>query len=270
MARRKSYAPKHWALPRETLPPNAVKSAARCLQLLELFDEVQRPVNVVEAAEALGFPQSSAYALMHTLENLGYLHVDTRTHTYVPTSRVSLLGWWANADVLRNGALLTLMEQLARETTEHVVLSIQQGSLVRYIHVVPASNPAQRRLPPGTTQPLAQTATGVALLSTYSDEELWGIVAPLYARGGRSTALLGFDELREAVTRARRLGYAQLESRLVKGGSTIAVPLPLKENGRPLAIGVAGFSTVLRRSRRDLVDRMQQGIRQFLGFSPGG
>lgn len=79
--------------PEET---GVVKSAIRTLEILEYFDEVQQPPNIVAVATALDYPQSSTTALLRSLTTMGYLHYNSRKRTYVPTDRVPFLGSWIN------------------------------------------------------------------------------------------------------------------------------------------------------------------------------
>ena len=73
--------------PEET---GVVKSAIRTLEILEYFDEVQQPLNIVAVATALDYPQSSTAALLRSLTTMGYLHYNSRKLTYVPTRSRSL------------------------------------------------------------------------------------------------------------------------------------------------------------------------------------
>src|SRR5690606_23559085 len=50
-----------------------VKSAARALRVLELFDELRRDARVAEISMRLGYPQSSTSVLLKCLEKAGYL-----------------------------------------------------------------------------------------------------------------------------------------------------------------------------------------------------
>lgn len=48
-----------------------VKSAARVLRILAIFDDVQRKMRVGELAERTGYPQSSTSVLLQSLAKLG-------------------------------------------------------------------------------------------------------------------------------------------------------------------------------------------------------
>src|SRR5439155_290487 len=89
-----------------------VKSAGRVLQILELFDELQREARVSEIAERLGFPQSSTSMLLKSLAQLGYLDYDPGSRTFLPSPRVALLGAWLDKGPVRDGSLVRMLEHL--------------------------------------------------------------------------------------------------------------------------------------------------------------
>ncbi|HYF18084.1 MAG TPA: helix-turn-helix domain-containing protein [Ramlibacter sp.] len=74
--------------------PRTVKSAVRALEVLELFDRLQREASVGEVARLLGYPLSSTSVLLSTMMGCGYLRAGAAQHTYVPTPRLARLGAW--------------------------------------------------------------------------------------------------------------------------------------------------------------------------------
>ena len=72
----------------------AVKSAIRVLEILEYFDRRHSEATVTDIARELKYPQSSTSILLQNLTGLGYLQRGSTGKTYVPTTRVTLLGSW--------------------------------------------------------------------------------------------------------------------------------------------------------------------------------
>ena len=71
-----------------------VKSAARTLEVFELFSERRCPLRLHDIHSALDYPQSSTTNLLKSMVMLGYLSYSRVTRTYLPTNRVALLGNW--------------------------------------------------------------------------------------------------------------------------------------------------------------------------------
>ncbi|PCJ33895.1 MAG: transcriptional regulator, partial [Cellvibrionales bacterium] len=65
-----------------------VKSVARTCETLVFFDEMRRPLTVVEISKQLGYPQSSTSALLKSLVKLGFLAHDAKRKSYFPTEQV--------------------------------------------------------------------------------------------------------------------------------------------------------------------------------------
>ena len=59
-----------------------VKSAARVLDVLQLFETTRRPMRAVEIGEALGVSQSSMAMVLRTMQDKGYLDLNPATRCY--------------------------------------------------------------------------------------------------------------------------------------------------------------------------------------------
>src|SRR4051794_22701981 len=64
-----------------------VKSAARVLDVLELFSAGQDPLSVTDVARKLGIPKSSTQGLLTTLVGRGYLARDGTAYLLPPELR---------------------------------------------------------------------------------------------------------------------------------------------------------------------------------------
>src|SRR5262245_11133681 len=109
-----------------------VKSAIRTLEILEYFDEVRQPLNVVSVAVALGYPQSSTAALLRSLTAMGYLQYNLRQRTYAPTDRVPFLGSWISPSLFEDGALPRLMRSIEKRSGHLVVCAARNDDAAQY------------------------------------------------------------------------------------------------------------------------------------------
>ena len=110
----------------------AVKSAARVLQILEFFDEIQRDARVAEIAERLSFPQSSTSILLRSLVDLGYMDYLPDSRSFLPSPRVTLLGTWLDKGPVRNGSLIRMLEEISRATGDTVIIAARNGVYSQY------------------------------------------------------------------------------------------------------------------------------------------
>ncbi len=259
---RKKWIPenKHVVGTRPPLPEGVVKSAGRVLQILEYFDEIQRPANVVEISGILKLPQSSTSALLRSLVAMGYLYFDRMARTYMPSCRVALLGNWVNHPLFMGGVALRCMDELQQRTGDAVVLAIRNGVWAQYIHVLQATSMARLQVTRGALRPLAASGTGYALLSTLPDAEVRKICHRINAeaRAGGSIQPVAIDSLLVTLEDVRQTGYAFTTDLVTPGGAVLAMPLPVTDGGQALVIGLGGISEVQKGRRAELIAVMKE------------
>jgi DNA-binding IclR family transcriptional regulator len=252
---------------REPLPleQKTVKSAGRVLEILEYFDDVQKPATVMEVADTLGYPQSSTSALLRSLVSLGYLDYDRYKRTYVTSHRVALLGSWVNSDFISEGSVISLMKELSDLTGDTIILAMRNGLYMQYIHVIQATSAARLHVTLGTTRPLAASGTGFAMLSTMTDHEIRRIVMRVNADAEEGKPHIKLAEVMEHVSHTREKGYAFSCDMVTRGGGMIASPLPGPQASQALVIGIGGISEVMRAREAELAGMLTGCIGMRLG-----
>ena len=234
------------------------KGIGRAFKLFEYFEEMRRPIGVVEACEALGFPRSSTAAMFATLVKLGYLAHDRASRSYLPTAKVSDLGRWT--DALLFGEERTLLTQLTvrvgRETVETVVLGIRDELEARYVHVELPERPVLYLVKAGSLRPLPRSAVGWALMSAMEDTEIARIVARWNGLPARSGSPVDHEQVIAEVEHTRARGYAFSKHSFVKDIGMIAMLLPPRPGLRRMALGVGGPVDRLEAREADIVRSM--------------
>jgi DNA-binding IclR family transcriptional regulator len=239
---------------------DGVKSARRVFEILEHFAQVQRELSVVDVARQLGYPQSSASALMRTMAELGYLHYDTSSRTYRPTARLPLLVGWIGPRLFREGRMVELMNELSQATGETIILGAENGLQVRYIHVIEATGPLRLHSVAGSLRPYTRSAIGLALLGTHDDQRVGRIVRRLNSEDPDPSRHVTLPELLKRLGEIRRQGYALSTGGIVKGGGALAIVLPERVNGTPLAVAIAGAEGSVLANHAEWVAIMREAI----------
>ena len=222
------------------MPPpsaNVVKSAARVLEIFELFDELRRPVSINEVAERLGYPHSSAAALLRSLESLGYLEYDATEKEFFPSIRISMLGQWIEHESLAVKAVQRLMQELLDATQCTVIAAIRSGVHVQYIKVLQGTTAIRYHVKPGTRRPLHASTLGRVLLSQYDPPEAGRLLEQSMDRDPDCKA--SRDDLWRAINQTREDGFAVCTGLIVPGATMVGVPMNLDRSGRPAAVGLA-------------------------------
>lgn len=253
---------------RQEITKDIVKSAGRTLQILEYFDSIQRPANVVEISTQLGFPQSSSSVLLRSLVKMGYLDYESRERTYVSTVRVALLGSWINSSCLAEGDILQAMRFLSHETGDAIVLAARNGLYGQYIHVIQAANVARLHVAVGTIRPLAASATGYAMLALLDDREVSKIVRRINADAIDPADIVNTKELLETLADIRKSGYAFESNLVTPGGAMMISPIPARGGATQMFLGLAGISQVMEQRREELAGHLRAAVMNFFGSPP--
>jgi len=237
-----------------------VKSAARVLRILAIFDDLQRKMRVGEIAERAGYPQSSTSVLLQSLAKLGYLAFDPVDRSYIPTVQVALLGSWIANGMAADGTVGRLMDELSEETGATITLASRNGIYAQYVHVIQATDTLRLHTPTGTNRLLVWSAAGFALLRDVSDDEIRILVRRTAAE--QSIYKLDIKQVLENVREFRRQGYFFSRELVTAGGGHISMRLPLAETKgqHALAIGVSGWIEDIERRKTRIIRAMRAAI----------
>ncbi len=250
---------------------SVVKSAARVLEVLSVFDDFRREMRVGEISDILGFPQSSTSVLLRSLVKLGYLDFDSGARTFSVTARVALLGSWVADGAIVNGTVVQAMEDLSRETGHTITLAARNGIFAQYIHVIQATNALRLHTPVGTRRLLAWSASGFALLRDISEPEIAALVRRTNVEQPRQK--LSTKDVINNVKTFREGGYFFSKELVTPGGGHIAMRLPSRSTGREhsLALGVSGWIEEVLRGETRIVKLMRRALRDIeLGSRSNG
>lgn len=242
---------------------NVVKSAGRVLEILELFDEVQAPLPLFEIARRLNYPAPSALALLKSLQAKDYVSFDPVEKKYSPTMRVAMLGGWIRGQVFMDGAIVSLMNALVEKTGETVMLGMQNDIYAQYVHTEQSEKALRYFLKPGTLRPIWRSATGLALLSAQTDDQIRKLIKHINARLESSEQQVDEKKLLADVAQVRRRGYAY-NDQLTDGISAIALLLPYQVHGRSLSIGIGGPTSRIKPHLNEMVSIIQSLIAEHL------
>ncbi|MGW5642803.1 IclR family transcriptional regulator [Saccharopolyspora sp. NPDC003752] len=202
-----------------------VRSIARAVEVLELFD-VAHPIRQLRELVALtGLPKTTVVRLLATLESLGLI-VDRGDSSYGPGP--GFLRWVKLADSLWEvGAeARQIMSGLIDDCGETVNVYIRQGLNRIAIAQVEGTATVRSVVEVGVPYPLATGAAAKILLGGVPEEVLRDLVAQ------RSD--LQLKPLRREVASIREAGYAVTHGERELGASAVAAPI-VAADGRVIA-----------------------------------
>jgi DNA-binding IclR family transcriptional regulator len=244
--------------------PRTVKSAVRVLEVLQLFDRLQREATVVEIARALNYPVSSTSILLGNLLECGYLCHGPDQRSYFPTPRVTLLGAWIQPLLTPSGEVLRMMSELGEQTGETIILAGPTRDQAQYLHVVPATTTMRMHVGPGTMRPLVASGLGRVLLSAMPEEKLRHI-AMRHNNGPVATEQrISLAALQRELAAIRARGYSVTLRGVTPGAGIIGMLLPLEISGQPLAVGIGGWAREMRARQQEYVSLLRETIARWV------
>ena len=244
----------------------AVKSAGRVLQILELFDDIQRDARVAEIAERLSFPQSSTSILLRSLVDLGFMDYLPESRSFLPSPRVTLLGTWLDKGPVRNGSLIRMLEDISQQTGDTVIIAARSGIFSQYIHVLQARSAMRFHVPQGSRRLAVWSATGCALLIKCTEKEIRALCTRTNAEASHGQSHIEINDVLKNIEQTKRAGYFFSTGLVTPGAGSIAVPLPdgIDGHDRALTVAVSGPLDDIARRERDIVALLNDAMQRYL------
>src|SRR5690554_2412047 len=205
---------------------NQVKSAVRAFEVLEYFRVNQQRRSMSEIAHDLGYPQSSTTMLLKTLLTMGYLSYDRLEHAYFPTPKLTALGDWIPKALFGTGKILEAMRDVHRATGEGVFIATKSEIYLQYTRTIESIHALRFHIDEYSLVPLTRSAAGWVLLSQLPKDTMESLVR-------RANTICEIHErvtiqqMEDRIARIKEKGYACAQGVPLKGGATIAVPLPV-------------------------------------------
>lgn len=216
----------------------AVKQIENMLALLEFFADRQAPATLAEVVQHFGWPRSSAFNILTTLVDAGYLYEPRVRSGFYPTSR-----WQILANAFAEGepipeALRNIIRALGDLTGETVWVSAPSGLFAVFLDVIESSAPVRYAAEPGKRVPIHVTASGQALLSQMRETDREVLLRKVGFDGHGPNAPKDLDDVRAQMEEGRKRGWFRSASNYSPDLGGVAVPVVVGE--RIFSVTVAG------------------------------
>jgi len=233
----------------------------RTFTILDLFTPERPEWTTTEAAHAAGVPVPTAYRILAALRARSFVAQDAATKRFRLGVGALELGERARALVDVRASALPVLRRLCRESGETALLTATSEHHDHGVCLERVESPHPLRLSvhTGRLLPLHAGASQKVLLAYLPHEEIDRILSGSLERVCRAT-IVDPDELRADLARIRRRGWADSFEETDVGVWGLAVPI-LDAGGRLVAaVGLAGPSARMSRSRlREHVARLRSG-----------
>jgi IclR family acetate operon transcriptional repressor len=200
-----------------------VKSAARVLDVLELFSTSEGTLGVTEVARKLAIPKSSAQGLLTTLASRGYLARHESTYFLPPELREG--GWIGGFRARLIAFAQPVLENIAEESGESAFLGALSGTEIQYLAKVVSRNEVRYDASLSQLRPVYCTSIGLAILAHMDEPVAVGILQRTKLVKVTPNTITDRQAINRILDRAREVGFAEVKDANILGASGVAAPI---------------------------------------------
>jgi DNA-binding IclR family transcriptional regulator len=231
-----------------------VKTAARTLDLFEVFADVKTPLSLTEVAKRIGAPVSSCHGLIRTLKTRGYIYELGARGPVYPTRRLlDIANLIASYDPVMD-RLAPLLEALRDATGETVIIGRRQGDQIVYMNVFEGLQTIRYMARPGDIKPLHSSAIGKAVLSSFAPDELDAVLGRLVLKRVTQNTITDRAALLDSLAAGRSQGYHVTRGENVP--EVMGMAIACRVESEVFGIALAGPTERMTRSEEAYAERL--------------
>ncbi len=227
-------------------PYKDVRSLMRGLQIVEALSELGW-ARIGKLSLAAKVERSSAYRIVHTLEQLGYVTRRTEDGAVALTTKFSeLADGLRDADIVAQFAWPNMFELTRELLWPCDFASLEGGRVLIRLSTHRISPVSIHRGMIGKERLLTRSALGMAILSAMSADELESSLTIMERLGGPNAEhIRDRDAVRRLAETVRQRGYASAAGLTESKISAIALPVVAPDKSVAGAINIVFFRSVM-------------------------
>lgn len=201
----------------------ATSGALQTLKILSFLATQAGPVPAARIAAAVGAPRSSTFRLLKGMESLGFITHLHETQSYALGIAALEIGqaFAIQEPLARFG--IPVLERLVARLGETAHLAVLHGNETLYVCAQTAASRSRLVTAKDVRLPGYLTASGRAILATYTDEQLHALYPTPFAFTRRTDRGPGsMTELRAILETTARNGFAAESGEVTVGLSSLA------------------------------------------------
>ena len=201
-----------------------LKTLDKALRILRFFDNDHQEWGIAELAREANIPKSTAYRILRVLEYHGLLAQDPNSRRFRLGLGALELGWHAYEGLELRRIAQPIMERIASESGETVLLSVLNTDQDRAVCIerIQQRSGLNLVLDVGATLPLHAGCTSKALLASLGEEKVEEVIARGLTAVTQHT-ITEPDQLRLELEKIRLAGYALSSEETDEGVAGVAV-----------------------------------------------
>ena len=199
-------------------------TAVRALKVLETVAASKGPISVSDVAQTLGLDKVTAYRMLITLEQAGYIVRDTISKRFSMSYKVVSLSRNLLAENEVSKLVQEKLREISNETQETLHYSILDRHEAVLVHIVKGTQVLSVNFQIGDRSLLHATSIGKVLLAYQNDEYIEAVIARGLPRYTDKT-LTKREEFLAELQQIRSQGYALDDKEFSMNMRCIAVPV---------------------------------------------
>jgi len=203
----------------------ATKSVVKTLGILEIVCKSDGPLDLQEIGRVLDLPSSTAYRLLQTLLEYGYVRQDKSTRKYSAGLKIFELSQSVIARKQVTAVAREPLRGLARATRETVHLAILDRYEVIYLQKYDSVNPIALYSQVGRRAPAYCTGVGKVLLAHVPGSELEAFLQAVKLERSTQNTITDKAALEMELEKTRQRDYAVDDKEHEDGVCCIACPI---------------------------------------------
>ncbi len=240
------------------------RSVRRALDILELMLERGETLSVADIVARLKIPKSTAYELVRTLGDGGYVERSGKAGGLFLGRKLFELGmaYRSKIDLLKDGS--QIVEELRDQVGETVQLSVMENDMMLVLVKEEGSQPIRIISRIGSRVPVNWAAAGRLLVSDLDDAALRELLRRTSRPSPTGRAVVDVDKLIAQIRRFRKQGYGIEINEANEHAGCIAAPV-LGAAGRCVAAisVVAPEQRLARPNRERLIAAVSDAARRL-------
>lgn len=226
-----------------------VKSAARVLDVLELFSATTAALGVTDVARKLGIPKSSTQGLLTTLVGRGYLAREANAYFLPPELREGGFVGGVRARLVARAE--PILQRMANDSKESAFLGVIVGNEIQYLAKALSAHEVRYDASINQLRPVYCTSIGLAILAHLDLAVASQILSRSKMTKITPNTITDRKTIDRMLDRARRSGFAEVKDANILGASGVAAPVfgPKGEVLAALSIGAPTARYVGARKR---------------------
>jgi IclR family pca regulon transcriptional regulator len=217
-------------------PRDIVGSIAHGFNVIKAFDAEHSQLTLSQVAERTGMSRAGARRYLLTLVHLGYIQQHERLFRLSP--KVLELGYAYLSSVQLSTIAQPYIESLRDQIGETTALAVLDDGFIVHIARANSSKLIAPTLTIGRRFPAVYTSTGRVLIAMKSDREIDEIIRKSDLTPPTRLSLSSESEIRKALKKVKRNGYAIGNQENEIGVRSLAVPVSNKSGEVVAAIDI--------------------------------